>query len=43
MTYLTIKIIGLVCSVTTVGPTLKKKGLGSSNYHMMLCLEGIKD
>lgn len=43
MTYLTIKIMDSVCSVTTVDTTLKKKGLGSSNYHMMFCLEGIKD
>lgn len=43
MTYLTIKIMDSVCSVTTVDTTLKKKGLGSSNYHMIFCLEGIKD
>lgn len=32
MTYLTIKIMDLVCTVATVGTNLKKKGLGSSNY-----------
>lgn len=43
MTYHDHKIMDLVCFVITVGTTLRKKGLGSSNCHMMFCLEGIED